>query len=252
MKVYVINLDRHPDRLAHMREQLGDIGFERVDAVDGSKNPETTKGLTRFELGCIESHRNAWSLFLTSSDAHACFLEDDVHLWPDFARLAQSEAWIPSDAHSVKLDTYLQKVKLGERRAAFGVRQVARLYTRHESSAAYALSRAGAERYLELTARPILPADYTLFPKNPRRFGLRIYQLAPAVAIQDHLLRAEDGGQTLATTMSGGGSAQARRLPPLGRLSREGARLVAKVSDVGEAIYLRTFLRPETTTVGVG
>ena len=252
MKVYVINLDRHPDRLAHMREQLGDIGFERVDAVDGTKNPETTKGLTRFELACIESHRNAWRLFLSGSDAHACFLEDDIHLWPDFATLVQLEAWIPSDAHSVKLDTYLQKVKLGERRTVFGDRQVARLYTRHESSAAYALSRGGAERYLELTARPNLPADYSLFPKNPRRLGLRIYQLTPAVAIQDHLLRSEDGGQPFATAMSGVGSARVRRLPALGRLWREGARLVGQAAEAREAIYLRAFLKPETTTIGVG
>jgi glycosyl transferase, family 25 len=252
MKVYVINLDRHSDRLAHMREQLGDIGFERVDAVDGTKNPETTKGLTRFELACIESHRNAWRLFLSRPDSHACFLEDGIHLWPDFATLVHSEAWIPSDAHSVKLDTYLQKVKLGERRAAFGVRQVARLYTRHESSAAYALSRAGAERYMELTARPSVPADYSLFPKNPRRLGLRIYQLAPAVAIQDHLMRSEDGGQTFATAMTSGGSAQARRPPALGRLWREGARLVGQAAELREAIYLRAFLNSETTTIGAG
>src|SRR5271157_1040270 len=140
MKVYVINLDRHSDRLAHMRQQLGDIAFARVAAVDGSKSPETTKGLTRFELACLKSHRHAWRLFLTGSDAFACFLEDDIRLWPDFASLVQGDAWIPLDAHSVKLDTYLQTVKLGERRAAYGDRQLARLYTRHESSAAYVLS----------------------------------------------------------------------------------------------------------------
>ena len=65
MKVYVINLDRHSDRLAHMRQQLGDIAFARVAAVDGSKSPETTKGLTRFELACLKSHRNAWRMFLS-------------------------------------------------------------------------------------------------------------------------------------------------------------------------------------------
>ncbi len=252
MKVYVINLDRHPDRLAHMREQLGDVAFERVAAIDGTKNPDTITGLTRFELACLDSHRNAWRLFLSGPDAHACFLEDDIHLWPDFATLVQSEVWIPADAYSVKLDTYLQKVKLGERRTAIGDRQVARLYTRHESSAAYALSRAGAERYLELTERPTLPSDYSLFPDSPRRLGLRIYQLTPAVAIQDHLLRAEEGGRTFSTAMAGGGSAQARRRPVLGKLLREAARLVGQTAAAKEAIYLRSFLKLETTTVGVG
>ena len=78
-----------------------------------------------------------------------------------------------ADAHSVKLDTYLQKVELGERRSAIGERQIARLYSRHQSSAAYILTREGAARYLELTASASsLPADYALFPNHPRRLGL--------------------------------------------------------------------------------
>ena len=252
-RVYLINLDRHPDRLAHMREQLGRIAFERIAAVDGETLPATTRGLSRFERACLASHQNAWRLFLNSPDAHACFLEDDLHLWPDFPSLVQNFAWIPSDAHAVKLDTYFQKVKLGDRRSALGDRDVARLFTRHESSAAYLLTRAGAARYLELTASPIFPADYSLFPRNPRRLGLRIYQLTPAVAIQDHLRRAEDGGQTFATAMAGvGRSSPATRSFSPEKLWREGARLVNQTADAWEAICLRTFLRLETTTVGVG
>jgi glycosyl transferase family 25 len=251
-KVYLINLDRHPDRLAHMREQLGGIAFERIAAVDGAKNPPTTKGLSRFERACLASHQSAWRLFLNGPDEHAYFLEDDLHLQPDFASLVQNDAWIPSDAHSVKLDTYFQKVMLGDRRTAPGNRRVARLYTRHESSAAYALTRAGAALYLELTANPTLPADYSLFPKNPRRLGLRIYQLTPAVALQDHLRRAEDGGHIFATAMAGGeGAPQARRPSSFDRLWRECTRLVAQAADLRESILLRTFLKLETTTVGV-
>ena len=251
MKTYVINLDRHPERLAHMRDQLSDVGFERVAAVDGAASPETTMGLTRFELACLESHRNAWRLFLTRRDAHACFLEDDVHLWPDFGALVSVADWIPLDAHSVKLDTYLQKVKLGEKLAVFGGRAMARLYSRHESSAAYILSRKGAERYLELTAHPALPADYSLFPTSPRRIGLHIYQLTPAVAIQDHLLQPHGGGGAFPTAMTAGGSGR-RRPTIVGKLLREGSRLVGQVAEIPETIYLRAFVRPVTTTVGFG
>jgi glycosyl transferase, family 25 len=250
IKVYLINLDRHPDRLAHMRAQLRGVAFQRIAAVDGTRNPETTKGLTRFELACLASHQQVWRLLLESSDGHACVLEDDLHIWPDFPALIQTDDWIPADAHSLKLDTYFQEVKLGDRRAAPGDRQLARLYTRHQSSAAYLMTRAGAKRYLELTEPPTLPADYSLFPKNPRHLGLVIYQLAPAVAIQDHLHRAQAGGETFATAMAGS-VARARR-SPLGKLWREGERLIDQISAVKESIYLRTALKAETTTVGVG
>jgi glycosyl transferase, family 25 len=251
MKVYVINLDRHPERLAHMREQLSDVGFERVAAVDGATHAETTTGLTRFELACLESHRNAWRLFLKRADAHACFLEDDVHLSQDFGALLAAGDWIPSDAHSMKLDTYFQEVKLGQKRTVFRGREVARLYTRHESSAAYVLSREGAQRYLELTARPVLPADYSLFPRSPRHLGLRVYQLMPAVAIQDHLLQADSGGHAFPTAMAEGGPARSSR-PLFDKLWREVRRLVGQLTEIPEAIYLRASVRAQSTTVGFG
>ena len=248
MQIFVINLDRHPERLAHVRGQLRGIAFERISAVDGTESPPTQKGLSRFELACLASHQNAWREFLNGSEEHACFLEDDLHVRPDFETLIGDEAWIPSDAHSVKLDTYLQRVKLGEARPAPGGREVARLYTRHESSAAYLLSREGAKKYLELTARPVLPADYSLFPKNPRKLGLRIYQLTPAIAIQDQLLRAEDGGQTIVSAMA---RSRVPRPPKLKKLSRETARLVEQVADYKEAMYLATYFKPVTTTVAL-
>ena len=250
MQVFVINLDRDRERLEHMRRQLQGVPFVRVAAVDGTKTPETASGLTRFEIACLESHRDAWRRFLAAGDAHACFLEDDLHLWPGFAALAADPSWIPADAHTVKLDTYLQKVKLGERRPAIGDRAVARLYSRHESSAAYLLSRAGAERYLQLTERPTLPADYAIFRKDARRVGLVIYQLVPAVAIQDHLKPASEGGKTIATAMTGG--APRRRRSRLGKILHEGARLVEQASEAREAIALAATVKPTTTIVGVG
>lgn len=251
MQVTVINLDRDSDRLNHMRGQLGGVPFTRAPAVDGTAIPETARGLTRFELACLASHRNAWRLFLDTPDAHACFLEDDLHIRPGFEALVDDGAWVPPDAHAVKIDTYLQKVKLGARRTILEERQVARLYSRHESSAAYVLSRAGAERYLELTARPTLPADYALFPKNARRLGLRIYQLLPAVAIQDHLLPAAEGGRTFATAMNAGGPARPRRRSLFDKIMHEGARLAGQASELTETIWLEMVLKPETTVVPV-
>src|SRR5262249_37883679 len=143
------------------------------------------------------------------------------------------------DAHSVKLDTYLQKVRLGGREPAIAGREVARLYTRHQSSAAYMLTRAGAFRYLELTMKAGLPADYALFPKNPRRAGLVVYQLVPAIAVQDHLIATEDGGRRFATAMAGprGEALPRKRSPILKRLVREGVRILDQFPDFMELAY---------------
>ena len=252
MKVYLINLDRHPDRLAHMRNQLDGIAFERIAAIDGSSQPPTAKGLTRFELACLESHKVAWRKFLHGPESQACFLEDDLHIRPGFAALIGGEAWIPGDAHSIKLDTYLQAVELGDKRAAIGGRELARLHSRHQSSAAYVLSREGAGRYLELTASASLPADYSLFPNHPRRVGLRIYQLIPAVAIQDHLLLPDQGGQTFATGMAGpDGDAAPRAGSTLKKFGRETGRLAGQAGGLIEWAYQKAILRLETTKVGV-
>jgi glycosyl transferase family 25 len=253
MKIYLINLDRHPERLEHMRKQLNGVAFERISALDGSNDPATTKGLSRFELACLESHKLAWRQFLDGPEGHACFLEDDLHVWPGVAPLTRSGSWIPTGAHSVKLDTYLQKVELGEKQVAIGERQIARLYSRHQSSAAYILTREGAARYLELTASALAPADYALFPNHPRRLGLHIYQLCPAIAIQDHLLEPDHGGQAFATAMATtDGSATLRRFSTLERLARESVRLAGQVAGLMEWSYQKAVLGLETTTVGVG
>jgi GR25 family glycosyltransferase involved in LPS biosynthesis len=203
-------------------------------------------------LACLESHKVAWRQFLAGPEAHHCFLEDDLHIWPGFAALIGGGAWIPADAHSIKLDTYLQPVELGGKRVAIGGRQVARLYSRHQSSAAYILSREGAARYLELTASASLPADYSLFPNHPRRAGLRIYQLNPAIAIQDHLLLPDQGGLTFATAMGGSdGLAAPHRGSTLKKLGRESSRLAVQAAGLIEWTYQKAILRLETTTVGV-
>jgi glycosyl transferase family 25 len=253
MKILLINLDRDSERLAHMRKQLDGVAFERVPAVDGSKDPPTTKGLTRFELACLESHRIAWRQFLNGSEDCACIVEDDLHIWPGFATLTRSDSWIPAGAHSVKLDTYLQKVELGEKRVAVGERQIARLYSRHQSSAAYILTREGAARYLDLTASASLPADYALFPNRPRRLRLQIYQLIPAIAIQDHLLEPDQGGKAFTTAMAAtNGSAPLCRSSTLEKLGRESVRLAGQAASLVEWTYQKAILGLETTTVGVG
>ncbi|MCI4677699.1 glycosyltransferase family 25 protein [Rhodoblastus acidophilus] len=185
MKVYYINLDRAPERRVHTEQMLQGVDFERVAAVDGSRNPPTKKGLNRFQIACIDSHRIAWRKFLATPDSFACFLEDDLHFSPEFPAFVIGEYWIPAEAHAVKLDSFYNVVMVGAQSPAPLGRGLARLYTRHESSAAYILSRRGAETFLRLSENPTRPVDYILFPEDPIGERLNVFQLTPAVAVQD-------------------------------------------------------------------
>jgi glycosyl transferase, family 25 len=195
MRIYFINLDRHPERRAHMEALLQGLDVERVAATDARDWPQPPTGLTRFERACVQSHRVAWTRFLKTSEPCACFLEDDVHLAPDFAAYVNdSGGWIPPDAHAVKLDTFFNRVMLDLGASVVGDRRLARLHTRHESSAGYILTRKGAEFFLAATENPILPIDYVLFPEEPFKRGLSLYQMSPAIAIQDSLYASHYGG----------------------------------------------------------
>ena len=105
----LINLDRESKRLGHVRDQLGAMAFTRVAAVDGRKKPETIEGLDAVRTRLFgEPPRGMAPVSDSDRDACACFLEDDIHIRPGFAELIEDESWVPSDAHSVKIDTYLQ------------------------------------------------------------------------------------------------------------------------------------------------
>jgi glycosyl transferase, family 25 len=185
LKIFYINLDRAPDRRAFTEQKLAGLDFERVAAVDGKLNPPTKKALNRFQIACIDSHRVAWRKFLDGSESYACFLEDDLHFSPDFPAFVADAGWIPADAHAVKLDSFYNVVMVGAPVPAPLGRALARLFTRHESSAAYILSRHGAETFLRLSENPTKPVDYILFPEDPIGEKLDLYQLTPAVAVQD-------------------------------------------------------------------
>jgi GR25 family glycosyltransferase involved in LPS biosynthesis len=246
MRAYFINLDREPGRRAHMEQALRGLDHERVAAVDGRRRPPTERGLTRFELACLESHRAAWKRFLATPAPFACFLEDDVHFSADFPAFLADDDWIPPTAHAVKLDTFFQPVMLGAKKMpTLKNRNLALLFTRHESCAAYILSRLGAEHFLRATTRPDLPVDYIVFPEDPAQRGLRLYQLAPAAAIQDSLfLRHYHQGQYFA---SGIGkldavkpAAQSRKI--LFTLQRESRRLWLQIFKARRYVINR-FLR---------
>ena len=108
--VYVLNLDRSTDRLAHITGQLSAMSmpFVRIAAVDGRAYPTTDdpeysaartrrfmgRELNAGELGCHQSHRAAARLFLAST----ALARDDSRSWAAAIRAPCSSTSERTDA----------------------------------------------------------------------------------------------------------------------------------------------------------
>jgi glycosyl transferase, family 25 len=208
MRIYLINLERRPDRLAAMTARAEGLGLvlERVEAVDAATmEPDALDNwfedggplgeIPRGDKACLLSHRLAWQKFLARGDSHAVFLEDDVLLSRQAGALLADEDWIPAGALVVKLEHYGPKGQrvlltgLGATRDGF---QTGRMLSRHTGAAAYILSRPAAELLLRQT-RFDLPVDHLLFnPNNSALFArLAPLQLLPAIARQERFVGAK-------------------------------------------------------------
>ncbi len=205
MRLYLVNLDRRPDRLAAMTAQAGplQLALSRIAAVDArTADPAeldrwfARQGplgeIPRGDKACLLSHRRCWEAFLATGDSHAVVLEDDVRLSPTASAWLASDAWVPAGIGLVKLEHYGprgQRVLLTDfRRLGDGFR-LARMLSRHTGAAAYLVSRAAAELLMAQT-RFDLPVDHLMFnPNNSRLFArLAPFQLLPAIARQQEFV----------------------------------------------------------------
>jgi glycosyl transferase, family 25 len=193
MQIFVINLDRNPMRWNRMAKILAGLDFRRVTAVDGKNlgGPEYNKPgrqishemLSCYNRACILSHRIACQEFLGGSDAYCCVLEDDILISPDFGQYMNRTDWIPSDAHLVKIETTRNEICVSTKTVTCLNRAATLLRSSHLGSAAYVISRRGAEKILELSAAPDRSIDRVLFDEDGIN-ALRPYQILPALCIQ--------------------------------------------------------------------
>jgi glycosyl transferase, family 25 len=194
MEIFVINLDRHPLRWRRMEGLLQGLAFKRITAVDGKNidGPEyrdparvmSPENLSRYTQACLLSHRAVWREFLAGKDPYCCVLEDDVFISPDFPHFINREDWIPTDCNLVKIETLHEEVFISRKITACLDRQVSLLRSPHLGTAAYVVSRRGAQALLDATLRPDRAVDRILFEEAGLKRLHPVYQLFPALCIQ--------------------------------------------------------------------
>lgn len=104
-KVFLINLDRRPDRLAECDTWLRSQGifYERISAYDGQTLPGDDPR-RRAELGCKLSHEKAIKYILQRGYSKTLILEDDFDPIPDLLeKFSEASKWVPSDWNQLYL-----------------------------------------------------------------------------------------------------------------------------------------------------
>lgn len=197
--VYLINLDRSPDRLTAMSRRFADLGiaFQRIMAIDGRNLPAKeidalriqTPGwipLSAGEVGCFLSHRQCWERIAQGEELYGCVFEDDVLLSSRLPEFLSDANWIPRDAEIVKIEdsgirVWLDRALIDQS----GGFRLGRLRSANYRAGGYMLSRDSAKRLLSLTERFAIPIDLVLFDHS-RGFATKmvIYQLVPALCVQ--------------------------------------------------------------------
>ncbi len=233
--VYVINLDRSPDRLAALGEQCGEVGLhlERIAAIDcreldqipwrtqydDARNRREYLGpLTPGEIACFLSHRRAWGAFLQTNDPAAVFLEDDVIPLAgadEIHRVMQQVADFPRPL-LCKLNT------LHGARQTGSMTRLRRSLLPPLTGAAHGMNRAAAEQLHSFTAKFHEPVDVCL---------QRWWDHGVDVRIADPPLFEEKRGAGYASTIRPSGEG-----PPEGRLQRELRRPALQVRRLVRAL----------------
>lgn len=182
--VFVINLDRRPDRRDFMASQLDAMGvaWERVPAIDAAavSDAELARDVAleghviRMGRGSQACAATTLALFrrIAAGEAPAAVVvQDDTELSPDLAAFVADPGWIPDgvgivqfEKWSARASTKLLGPALGE--APVAGRTIRRLHSRTGGAGCFLVTRAAAARLAEAAPPMRFPIDHLLFNLN--------------------------------------------------------------------------------------
>ncbi|MFV0384894.1 glycosyltransferase family 25 protein [Paracoccus sp. (in: a-proteobacteria)] len=195
--VFIINLDRQPDRMEFMSRQLAALAIRarRVAAFDGS-DPENHgrhsaawyARLTAGEIGCFESHRRVWNTLVDEDIPAAIVLEDDIVIASDLPEL-DFDKFVSRSGDLLKLDqnNLLDYTSLyGTAQLPCGPgRNAIRLLGMEYCTGGYFITLAGARKLLALSAKYFSPVDRFMYDPDSRAFWqLSIWKLDNPAVVQ--------------------------------------------------------------------
>lgn len=207
LAIYLINMDRAPERLQAMQDKLGalGLGFHRIAGVDGRALdfpiPEFSEWGYRLqhgrrrspaEIGCYLSHIRATQAFMASDADLALILEDDASFAPDLLETLDLAALNRRQWNILRLTTVNRGRKYRILDLGNG-RHLAVALTREKGAGAYVVDRRAADWFVDRLLPMRLAWDIAFDLEYLA--GLRAAFVVPLVASQksDHQTQIQSG-----------------------------------------------------------
>ncbi len=222
LKNFVISMTSAEHRREHIRREFGNhnISFEFFDAITPgitldnaiaqfAPNLSNVHHLSNGEKACFMSHVLLWKKCIEDELPYIAIYEDDVVLGADAQFFFCTDAWIKSlfpDSNEffiLRPETYLMKVGVvpykpipaptvkQDSRPAPSTYELNKLTSKHYDTACYIMSNASAKFLLNLLqtlpSSAFNPVDHILFRNYLSLKELPVYQLNPALAIQEDI-----------------------------------------------------------------
>ena len=99
-KIYVINLDRRPDRYEAFQQEMAKYGIENIErfsAIDGATIMANNIPLLAGEIGVLESHLEIVRKCKEEGLNNVLIMEDDVYFSDEILKLDEYMASVPKD-----------------------------------------------------------------------------------------------------------------------------------------------------------
>jgi len=205
MKNIVISLKTATARREHIVQEFGkqNIEFEFFDAL----TPDLARPLAEQmqlnihddflspgELACFMSHVSIWQKMVDEQIPHLAVFEDDVYLGENADYFLSQDDWIQNDWDIIKIEAFADKVFLSGPKIniANRSRQIVQLTGKNLGTAGYILSLKGAQKYLDCVRKiQLIPLDQVMFDEFIREKVHSVYQMTPALCIQEMMLFPE-------------------------------------------------------------
>lgn len=204
LKNFVISLSSASERRKHIEQVFEGQGveFEFFDAITPDKAYElkqkyfpecASDSISPAELACAMSHIAVWLHAKELGLKYVAIFEDDIYLGGNANLFLNCSNWIPKNIDVIKLETFLTKIFLGDSAGNIHNRSLYQLKHFHFGGAGYILSLKAIDCLLtEIKMKKnILPIDWVLFYNPIYDNGIKVYQLSPALCIQDKVKNKE-------------------------------------------------------------